>query len=57
MEPLRPRGDCCCPRVLSVCLLLLAALPWKHVSAAAITRDDFPEGFVFGAGASAYQVG
>jgi len=42
--------------VLSVSLLLLAALLWKHVSAAAITRGDFPEGFVFGAGASAYQI-
>ncbi|NP_001182995.1 Beta-glucosidase 31 precursor [Zea mays] len=56
MELLRPRGDGCCPRVLSVSLLLLAALLWKHVSAAAITRGDFPEGFVFGAGASAYQI-
>ncbi|CAD6339200.1 unnamed protein product [Miscanthus lutarioriparius] len=55
---LRPRGDGSCPRVLSVSLLLLlAALLWKHVSAAAaITRGDFQEGFVFGAGTSAYQV-
>ena len=56
---LRPRGDGCCSRVLSVSLLLLlATLLWKHVSAAAaaITRGDFPEGFVFGTAASAYQV-
>ncbi|KAM0843111.1 hypothetical protein ACQ4PT_057926 [Festuca glaucescens] len=36
--------------------LLLAVLLFELVSAAAaITRDDFPEGFVFGAGSSAYQ--
>ncbi|KAM0843105.1 hypothetical protein ACQ4PT_057925 [Festuca glaucescens] len=35
---------------------LLAVLLFELVSAAAaITRDDFPEGFVFGAGSSAYQ--
>ena len=64
MVELTPRGNGCCPRVLSVSLLLLllaALLPSTHVvsaaAAAAITRGDFPEGFVFGAGASAYQVG
>ena len=63
MVELRPRGNSSCPRVLSVSLLLLllaALLPSTHVvsaAAAAITRGDFPEGFVFGAGASAYQVG
>ncbi|KAM0906030.1 hypothetical protein ACQ4PT_017006 [Festuca glaucescens] len=37
--------------------LLFAVLLFELVSAAAaITRDDFPEGFVFGAGSSAYQV-
>ncbi|KAM0906031.1 hypothetical protein ACQ4PT_017006 [Festuca glaucescens] len=36
--------------------LLFAVLLFELVSAAAaITRDDFPEGFVFGAGSSAYQ--
>jgi hypothetical protein len=34
-------------------LLLLAALP-RDV--AALTRRDFPDGFIFGAGSSAYQV-
>jgi beta-glucosidase len=35
---------------------LLAVLLFELVSATAITRHDFPEGFVFGAGSSAYQV-
>ncbi|ONK56091.1 uncharacterized protein A4U43_C10F4040 [Asparagus officinalis] len=40
--------------VASVLLLVLASEPFA-VAAAAITRDDFPPGFIFGAGTSAYQ--
>jgi hypothetical protein len=40
--------------------LSLLSLLYSHflcsVSEAAIGRDDFPPGFIFGAGASAYQV-
>ncbi|CAM0952368.1 unnamed protein product [Alopecurus aequalis] len=38
---------------LLLLLLLLAVMP---KDAAALTRHDFPEGFIFGAGSSAYQV-
>jgi beta-glucosidase len=37
-------------------VFLLAAAIVVPRSASAITRRDFPEGFVFGAGSSAFQV-
>jgi beta-glucosidase len=40
-------------RLLPVLLLAVVVAPR---SASAITRRDFPEGFVFGAGSSAFQV-
>lgn len=40
----------------SAVFLLLAALGAAGASAADITRADFPAGFVFGVGSSAYQV-
>lgn len=45
--------DSSCLRVLRVSLLLAVLFA---PAAAAITRDDFPDGFVFGAGSSSYQV-
>jgi beta-glucosidase len=37
-------------------LLLLLAVASPAAAAAAITRGDFPPGFVFGTGSSAYQI-
>jgi beta-glucosidase len=40
----------------AVLLFLLAGVLAAAAPAASITRSDFPAGFVFGAGSSAYQV-
>jgi hypothetical protein len=37
-------------------LLLLLLLLCVETTVAALSRDDFPPGFIFGAGASAFQV-
>ena len=44
-------------RALSSVLFLLLAVASQGAAAAAITKGDFPPGFVFGTGSSAYQDG
>ncbi|MQL69682.1 hypothetical protein Taro_001967 [Colocasia esculenta] len=60
MEICRRRRSCRCFKYLNHHLLLLLCLSGTAsiiiTGAAAISRQDFPPGFIFGAGSSAYQV-
>ncbi|EMS48764.1 hypothetical protein TRIUR3_06839 [Triticum urartu] len=52
---MRTAGRTPATRAISCVLLLLLAVASQGAAAAAITKGDFPQGFVFGTGSSAYQ--
>ncbi|XP_020176474.1 beta-glucosidase 31 isoform X1 [Aegilops tauschii subsp. strangulata] len=53
---MRTAGRMPATRALSSVLFLLLAVASQGAAAAAITKGDFPPGFVFGTGSSAYQI-
>ncbi|KAM3258820.1 hypothetical protein ACQJBY_050542 [Aegilops geniculata] len=53
---MRTAGGMPSTRTLSCVLFLLVAVASQGAAAAAITKGDFPPGFVFGTGSSAYQI-
>ncbi|XP_037442606.1 beta-glucosidase 31-like isoform X2 [Triticum dicoccoides] len=53
---MRTAGRMPATRTLSCVLFLLIAAASRASAAAAITKGDFPPGFVFGTGSSAYQI-